>query len=494
MNPELLERVLSCQRLPSMPAVALRVIDLTQDQQVRLGDLAQVINNDQGLSAKILRTVNSSFYALRKPCTTINQAIVLMGLSAVKTLALGFSLVSSINANQSAGFDYQGYWRRSLLSGVAAKCFAHEAKAGKEEEAFLGGLLQDIGMVAMHIALGKDYERVLVMTNGDHRQLLKVELAELEVGHPEIGAMLAQRWRLPDDLVQPIRFHERPTAAPAEVMPTCQSVGVGNIACDVIQSAEPGVALKRLYTRAEEWLSVAPPRCDEVMKHVQHGAKEVARLLSMDIGQVRDAEEVQRRAADQLRQINLPLSPGADPGMLHAALLDEVTGLPSRAVFNQNVTVGFEQALVTGGTLCVAVLQPAGAQEAARLAAAGLDSYMRAVAERLAGPIAQAGGILCRFDERILAAMLPNRTRVQGTAALERVRQLGAQAPFRCEAPGLRPFEIAGGVGVGMACLDEQTRDKFQTPDALLEMAHKALDAAVRAGVGVMRVYAPKAA
>ncbi len=101
MNNETLEKVLKCPTLPSLPAVALKVIDLTSNPAVKMEELARTIQNDQGLAAKILRTVNSSFYGLRKPCSTIHAAIVMLGLGPVKTLALGFSLVSAIAVTSS---------------------------------------------------------------------------------------------------------------------------------------------------------------------------------------------------------------------------------------------------------------------------------------------------------------------------------------------------------------------------------------------------------
>ena len=175
MNPEIIEKVLSCPRLPSLPAVAMRVIELAQKPDVSVNEIAQTITNDQALATKVLRTVNSPFYALRKPCSSINQAIVMLGLSAVKTLALGFSLVSAVQ-EKTAGFDYQVYWQRCLVSGVAAKCIAGEAKCGSDEEAFLGGLLQDVGMVALYQALDTEYLAIVAGTANDHRALAKAEM------------------------------------------------------------------------------------------------------------------------------------------------------------------------------------------------------------------------------------------------------------------------------------------------------------------------------
>ncbi|MBY0307592.1 MAG: HDOD domain-containing protein, partial [Phycisphaerales bacterium] len=271
MNPELLDRVLKCDRLPSMPAVAMRVIELTSSNRSSMREIAEVITNDQGLSGKVLKTVNSSFYGLSEPCTTINQSIVMLGLNAVKTLALGFSLVASLTRNNRAGFDYKSYWRRGLLTGVAAKCIAAETRIGHDEECFLAGLLQDVGMVALYEALGEEYGAVLDAAGEDHRQLAKLELADFEMTHADLGAMLAGRWKLPPELAMPIKFHERPTAAPQEYLEICQAVGLGNIASDVLCAPEAGVVLKKYYSKAQEWFSLTPMQADAVMNKISAG-------------------------------------------------------------------------------------------------------------------------------------------------------------------------------------------------------------------------------
>ena len=228
MNPDIVEKVLACQKLPSLPAVAVKVLELSGKENVSFKEIAETITSDAGLASKVLRTVNSSFYALRKPCSSINQAIVMLGLSAVKTLALGFSLVSSIAKTESKSFDYAAYWRRSLYTGVAAKCVAAAAKIGRDEEAFLGGLLQDVGMVALSQALGDEYLAVLTEAGPDHNNLSRVEFNAYEMTHADIGAQLAGRWKLPPDLMMPIKFHHKPNAAPKDYAQLCAAVALGN--------------------------------------------------------------------------------------------------------------------------------------------------------------------------------------------------------------------------------------------------------------------------
>ena len=98
----MLERILRCPNLPTLPTVAVRVIDLTQNVNVSMDDLTETIQNDQGLAAKILKTVNSSFYGLAHTVSSVEHAVVVLGLEGVKTIVLGFSLLFGVGAYMAA--------------------------------------------------------------------------------------------------------------------------------------------------------------------------------------------------------------------------------------------------------------------------------------------------------------------------------------------------------------------------------------------------------
>lgn len=493
MNPEILEKVMSCKSLPSLPAVALRVIELTQDNKVRAAELASTITNDQGLSAKLLRTVNSSFYALRKPCTTIQGAIVMLGFNAVKTLALGFSLVGAIAEGRDKGFDYNAYWRRSLLSGVAAKCFARACETHLEEESFLGGLLQDIGMIAMYRAMGDEYQRILALAGDDHRQLMRYETSELEITHCDIGSMLAQRWKLPAALAIPIKFHERPSAAPSDVIDICKAVGLGNIAAELLTTSEPGVVLKRLYTKALELGGLQAGQVDDIMKSVQQGAKEVAHLLNLDIGAVPDSQEVLAQANKQLAAITVPFAKShqGDAG----PDIDDETGLPSRLIFNRNLVTGFDQSQAVGRPLTIAILMiddfPDITQQHGDTYASEL---VRMVGESLRQHFAADTQLVCRYDTHRFAIIMADTDRLTATRIIDGARARICIAPVVCRPPGLVASEIAISLSVGLCTLDQSTTARVTSADDMVDITMKALDAAVRAGGGCVRAFTPRAA
>src|SRR5215210_7549426 len=97
MNESLVARIRACPNLPSLPAIAMQVLELTQKADVDIAEIARIISKDAALAGKILRTVNSSFYGRSQNVSTVSHALVILGLQSVKTLVLGFSLVSNLS-------------------------------------------------------------------------------------------------------------------------------------------------------------------------------------------------------------------------------------------------------------------------------------------------------------------------------------------------------------------------------------------------------------
>jgi HD-like signal output (HDOD) protein len=160
MVDSLLQRIRQCSNLPSLPAIAIQVLELAQKADVDIAEIARTISKDPALSTKILRTVNSSFYARSQHVSTISHALVILGLQSVKTLVLGFSLVTNLMKGKEKGFKHIDYWRRSIYSATAARTIAGKINLVQQEEAFLAALLKDIGMLVLDQVLGAEYGEI----------------------------------------------------------------------------------------------------------------------------------------------------------------------------------------------------------------------------------------------------------------------------------------------------------------------------------------------
>src|SRR5690606_24121676 len=156
------------------------------------------------------RIANSAFYAQRRPSQNLRQALVIIGLNAALTLALSFSLVSSMRALRPTGIDYPRFWRRCLLAATAARAFSELAKTGQAEDIFLAGLLQDMGVLALDRAARDFYSKL--KPQATHADWIAYEVQHLGKDHSTYSAMLLKTWNLPERIWQAVEHSHAPQA------------------------------------------------------------------------------------------------------------------------------------------------------------------------------------------------------------------------------------------------------------------------------------------
>jgi diguanylate cyclase (GGDEF)-like protein len=478
----------------------MRVVELTGNDAVRVKDLADAIQNDQALAAKILKTVNSSLYAVRTRCSSINQAIVMLGMTAVKSLALSFTLVGAIRECQPGDFDMDDYWRRGIFTAIAARAIAAKAHLRSDptpEECFLGGLLQDLGMLALYLTLGVPYLEVIDAAEGDHRKVTRIELKVLEVHHADVGAMLAKRWKLPETLVMPIKYHERPTAAPLEHTAVVRAVGLGNIAADVMMAQEPTAALRRFYDRAKAWFNFDTAQADEVLETISDSAREVRSLLNVPPSEIPDTSALIAEAKSRMQNLGVhggehgsQASPTGD-----TQTVDELTGVASRLQFDRALVAAFEQTRSCGGPLSAAIFDVSALEEInQRYGREAGDTVLIGVAGRLERAVEAMGGLVARYDDGRFATIMPRTDRETAIRTSETARESVSGEPFRLVAAKAgAPPTVKAFVTVGVATVDDVMIQRFENPGDLMNLVEQTAKTAKKTGGNAMRVYAPAA-
>jgi len=195
--PDAIEEIVArAGALYSLPAVAVEVLRLTESPRVDVHALKECIERDPALTVKILRVVNSSLFGLPREVSDLNQALALLGIKPLKLLALGFSLPESLFLS-AARDQLDWYWKTSLVRAVAAREISEQLFQKPGDDAFLAGLLQDIGVLVLLGELRQPYAAVLSEAIASQADLAELERNALGFDHRQLTAGLLQHWNLP---------------------------------------------------------------------------------------------------------------------------------------------------------------------------------------------------------------------------------------------------------------------------------------------------------
>lgn len=200
--------------LPTLPRTVLKITELVNDPKSSAKDLARVITDDQVLTARLLKLVNSSFYGFPQRISTVTAAIVLLGFDAIRNLLLTTSVFDLFaNRNRKKKQVQESFWDHSLGCAVGAKVIGNYLRHDKIEELFVSGLLHDIGKIVEMMFLPDEFSRVAARVKRENVLITAAENEVLGYNHADIGKLLAQKWNLPTKLVQVIAHHHQPINA-----------------------------------------------------------------------------------------------------------------------------------------------------------------------------------------------------------------------------------------------------------------------------------------
>lgn len=186
------------RRLYTLPAVAAEVLKLAQNERLETAALKACVQNDPALTSKILRTVNSSLFGLPRKILDLGQALSLLGTKPLRLLVLGFSLPKQLSAGLEAAQLLQ-YWRRALTRATAARHLASRTDIDGDE-AFIAGLLYDLGVLVLLQTGGESYQNILTAAGRDPARLAALEEAAFASDHRRLGQALLETWSLPSRL------------------------------------------------------------------------------------------------------------------------------------------------------------------------------------------------------------------------------------------------------------------------------------------------------
>jgi HD-like signal output (HDOD) protein/GGDEF domain-containing protein len=279
--------------LYSLPAVAMEVLELAADLEVDADRLRRCIENDPALTAKVLRVVNSSIYGLNRKIIDLKQALAVLGVKPLKLLVLGFSLPNNL-AGESEEASLQRYWRRTLTKAVACRYFAEAYFEISGDEAFIAGLLQDIGQLVLLKDLGESYAQFVETVHEEHARLIDMELETLGFDHAILSARLLQHWQLPDILVQAIaapQETDKLAAMPNATAKLPRCLHLAELLCRILVDG-CRLSPREFAAAGQEYCGITTDHLEEIGPELQDQVAELAEVISIDLAKSEDYAEL----------------------------------------------------------------------------------------------------------------------------------------------------------------------------------------------------------
>ena len=491
MRADLQDRLERCRTLPTLPALALKVLELCQKDDLNLQEIATVIGNDPALAAKLLRMANSPVSGLKRPARTVSHALALLGVNTVRTLALSFSLAADLK-KPGKGVQ-QGVWKRSIVAAISAREIARVVESRLAEEAFLAALLQDIGGLALAQIEPKVSSANWEKARGDHTLLIDLERQAFGTDHAEVTQWLLTRWKLPglfSAAAGASHDENGPPGASDDAAQVERIVRLSGWIADIWIREEAGPAIEFARLRAQAILKLGEERLAPILKEIATAMTgEVAKLFEVDVGSADDIQAILEQAKEALVVATFRADQQADEARQSATELeqknrelaeesqtDKLTRLSNRDRCDRYLAEQFLVAQQKSRPLSVLFCDIDFFKKVN-------DGYGHAVGDivlvTVAGLLAQrmrAADLVARYGGEEFVILLPDTPTAGAKVVAERLRaRLEAVA---IEYGGEKPMKVT--MSVGSASFEPGSA--YRSPLELVKAADDALYAAKRGG------------
>ncbi len=277
----------TAEDFPALSATATQIAEMTSDIQAPVSRVAKLILMDVGLSTKLLRVVNSSFYGLTGPVSEVAQAISILGYKKVGSLALGLAVMDTFAVPPASNFNLKRFWERSICNAVSAGVVSARLRRNFPGEIFTAGLLQDIGAFFLALYFPAEYGAAFstVKAIGGHPS--RVERSVIGIDHAAVGAILVRQWRLPpifEKILREHHFFELETDISSS--PTADMIRVINLSglvTDVFYEEDKNVRLALLEDRAQKLFGLGEKAVQDILEQVPEEMEAAAATFQLTV-------------------------------------------------------------------------------------------------------------------------------------------------------------------------------------------------------------------
>jgi diguanylate cyclase (GGDEF)-like protein len=438
-------------------------VRVCSDPDGDVGELADILARDPILAGQVLRVANSAFYYRGAEVTSLHRAAMVLGMRALKVVALGFTLSNDLpQSGVAAGLDLRVYWHRSVLNAVIARSLARSVDQPIAEEAFLCGLLSDIGKLVLTQAVPDEYAPLVEESGGWPPDGLERE--RLGFVASEAAERLLRAWKLPEVLVLGSAFASRPAELPAEAPEEAGRiagvVGLAQLGAAILFADDASGPIVRFAEEAERRFGLSSDDVEALIAGLEEECGEAASMLSLELPSGVSYQALLEQARNLMVSMSVDAMLRLDETSRTIAVLerekeelaertrtDELTGLPNRAMLDWFLAQQVQARLREDLPDCLGLIV-LGVDRLARftdmLGNKGGDEALKAVAATLK-ETARESEMLCRFGREEFCVAVPHGTLETLAEAGERLRAAIAAHDVDLGAMGTWP--VTGSLG-----------------------------------------------
>ncbi|MFH0998463.1 MAG: HDOD domain-containing protein [Pseudomonadota bacterium] len=274
----LLDKLISLKHIPTLPHILLQLIKTCNADSGSLKEISRIIEKDPALCSRVLRLVNSSYYSKNIKIGDVEGAVIFLGTNAIKSVAICSSVHEVFQKVKSrGGFNLKHFWWHSLRCAILAKSIAKKQNFHDPEEAFLFGMLHDLGKIILWVNFPEQYSDLLEKRKG-HPDLILAGETQLGANHAEIGAWLLNKWNFQHDIANAVLVHHHSLYSMLKAPPLAQFIYVANLL-----SSDSEQKIREGLTASQKIFGFAQSDSEELMCRTDNEIMTMAESLNIEI-------------------------------------------------------------------------------------------------------------------------------------------------------------------------------------------------------------------